>query len=57
VVNKQWTKEGSNIIVYNDTEWVAWMDDSMKKNRSEFYDSYNFAGTTGWAVDLQEFTE
>jgi GH18 family chitinase len=56
-VNKKWTKEGSNIMVYNDTEWVAWMDDEMKKSRSAFYDSYNFAGTTDWAVDLQEFTE
>lgn len=55
--NKKWTSEGSNIMVYNDTEWVAWMDDDMKKYRSEFYDSYNFAGTTDWAVDLQEFLE
>lgn len=56
-VNKNWTSEGSNIMVYNDTEWVAWMDDAMKKSRSAFYDSYNFAGTTDWAVDLQAFTE
>ena len=55
-VNKQWTEEGSNIMVYNDTEWVAWMNDDLKKTRSEFYDSYNFAGTTDWAVDLQKFT-
>ena len=55
--NKKWTSGGSNIMVYNDTEWVAWMDDDMKKYRSEFYDSYNFAGTTDWAVDLQEFFE
>jgi hypothetical protein len=56
-VNKKWTKEGSNTMVYNDTEWVAWMDDEMKKSRSAFYDSYNFAVTTNWAVDLQAFTE
>lgn len=56
-VNKKWTKEGSNIMVYNNTEWVAWMDDAMKISRSSFYDSYNFAGTTDWAVDLQKFTE
>ncbi|KAF1964360.1 glycoside hydrolase [Bimuria novae-zelandiae CBS 107.79] len=54
-VNKDWTKEGSNMLVYNDTEWVAYMDDDMKAKRTEFYDSYNFAGTTDWAVDLQEF--
>jgi hypothetical protein len=56
-MNKKWTKEGSNIMVFDDTEWVAWMDDAMKKYRSESYDSYNFAGTTDWAVDLQEFKE
>jgi hypothetical protein len=43
--------------VYNDTEWVAYMDDDMKVAREKFYDSYNFAGTTDWAVDLQEFRE
>ncbi|CAG5181777.1 uncharacterized protein ALTATR162_LOCUS9829 [Alternaria atra] len=56
-VNKQWKEEGSNIMVYNDTEWVAWMDEDMKKTRSDFYDSYNFAGTTDWAVDLQSFVD
>ncbi|KAI0882847.1 putative glycosyl hydrolase, family 18 [Annulohypoxylon maeteangense] len=56
-VTKQWKKEGSNILVYNDTEWVAYMDDDMKKSRAEFYDSYNFAGTTDWAVDLQYFAD
>ncbi|XDG05350.1 hypothetical protein ABKA04_004965 [Annulohypoxylon sp. FPYF3050] len=56
-VNKQWKKEGSNFLVYNDTEWVAYMDDDMKKTRSSFYDSYNFAGTTDWAVDLQYFAD
>jgi hypothetical protein len=31
------------------------MDDEMKAYRSKFYDEYNFAGTTDWAVDLQQF--
>ncbi|KAG2027031.1 hypothetical protein GB937_000767 [Aspergillus fischeri] len=56
-VTKQWTDVGSNFLVYNDTEWVAYMDDKMKATRAEFYDSYNFAGTTDWAVDLQEFRD
>lgn len=56
-VNKQWTAAGSNILVYDDTEWVAYMDDATKSERTALYDSYNFAGTTGWAVDLQEFLE
>ncbi|KAF6803218.1 glycoside hydrolase family 18 protein [Colletotrichum sojae] len=55
--NKVWTKEGSNMMVYDDTEWVAWMDDDMKKKRAEFYDSYNFLGTTDWAIDLQQWMD
>jgi GH18 family chitinase len=54
---KQWKKEGSNFLVYNDTEWVAYMDEDTKTSRAAFYDSYNFAGTTDWAVDLQTFEE
>ncbi|VBB80335.1 Putative Glycoside Hydrolase Family 18 [Podospora comata] len=56
-VNKRYTKEGSNIMVYDDTEWVAWMDDEMKAKRTEFYHSHNFLGTTDWAVDLQEWMD
>lgn len=52
---KKYTKEGSNILVFNNTEWVAYMDDEMKASRSKFYDEYNFAGTTDWAVYLQRF--
>ncbi|KAF4170541.1 hypothetical protein CNMCM8927_004533 [Aspergillus lentulus] len=56
-VTKQWTDVGSNFLVYSDTEWVAYMDDDMKAARAKFYDSYNFAGTTDWAVDLQAFRD
>ncbi|KAG7287400.1 hypothetical protein NEMBOFW57_006911 [Staphylotrichum longicolle] len=54
-VTKSYTKEGSNIMVYDNTEWVAWMDDEMKGKRAAFYDSYNFLGTTDWAIDLQDW--
>lgn len=56
-VNRQWQTEGSNFLVYNDTEWVAYMDDERKATRSNIYDQYWFAGTTDWAVDLQDFWE
>ncbi|CAI6236404.1 unnamed protein product [Periconia digitata] len=56
-VQKQYVKEGSNILVFNDTEWVAYMDEDMKASRAKFYDSFNFAGTTDWAVDLQKFLD
>ncbi|KFY07990.1 hypothetical protein V492_06644 [Pseudogymnoascus sp. VKM F-4246] len=54
---KQWKKEGSDFLVYNNTEWVAYMADDTKKVRAAFYDSFNFAGTTDWAVDLQTFQD
>ncbi|KAG8408038.1 hypothetical protein J3459_018274 [Metarhizium acridum] len=54
-VNKQWRDAGSNIMVYDDTEWVAYMDDKHKDIRTQFYLMNNFAGTTDWAVDLQKF--
>ncbi|KAL6907356.1 glycoside hydrolase family 18 protein [Trichoderma evansii] len=56
-VNKQWTDAGSNIFVYNDTEWVAYMNDTTKADRATLYASYNFAGTSDWAVDLQEYVD
>ena len=56
-INQKYTSAGSNVLVFNDTEWVSYMDDEMKASRSKFYDGYNFAGTTEWAVDLQQFWE
>ncbi|KAL7936606.1 putative glycosyl hydrolase, family 18 [Trichoderma chlorosporum] len=56
-VTKQFTDAGSNILVYNDTEWVAYMNDSIKADRAKLYASYNFAGTSDWAADLQQFMD
>lgn len=56
-VTKQFTDAGSNILVYNDTEWVAYMNNSVKADRAKLYASYNFAGTSDWAVDLQQYVE
>ncbi|KAI6778523.1 uncharacterized protein J7T54_005047 [Emericellopsis cladophorae] len=56
-VTRKWKAEGSNMLVYDKTEWVAYMDEDTKKARTSFYSSYNFAGTTDWAVDLQEFND
>jgi len=45
----------SNILIYDDTEWVAYMDDVNKAARARLYKNLNFAGTTDWAVDLDSF--
>ncbi|PNY28158.1 Class V chitinase Chi100 [Tolypocladium capitatum] len=43
----------SNIVVYNDTEWVAYMDKGNKATRKSLYKGLTFLGTADWAVDLQ----
>lgn len=54
---QQYTVEHSNVVVYGGgTEWVAYMNDTIKAGREMLYDAYNFAGTTDWAVDLQDYT-
>jgi len=43
----------SQILVYDNTHWVAYMDDGNKLRRKQKWSGLNFAGTTDWAVDRQ----
>ncbi|RAH86063.1 glycoside hydrolase, partial [Aspergillus japonicus CBS 114.51] len=45
----------SDILVYNDTQWVGYMTNTTKSTRTAYYQTYNFAGTSEWAIDLEEF--
>ncbi|KAJ5538484.1 hypothetical protein N7494_007963 [Penicillium frequentans] len=45
----------SNIVVYNETQWVGYMTTTTKSTRTSYYKTFNFAGTTEWAIDLEEF--
>ncbi|CAJ2505830.1 Uu.00g132240.m01.CDS01 [Anthostomella pinea] len=47
----------SDMLVYNGTQWVAYMSDDTKQSRVGLYRSLNFAGTSDWAIDMQMFTE
>jgi Glycosyl hydrolases family 18 len=47
----------SDIIVYDQLEWVAYMSPSTKTLRASLYQALNFAGTTDWAIDLEDFVE
>ncbi|KAJ9480690.1 hypothetical protein VN97_g12848 [Penicillium thymicola] len=40
-------------MVWNDTQWAAWMDDDIKAVRKELYAGMNFLGSADWAIDLQ----
>ncbi|KAL2829514.1 glycoside hydrolase superfamily [Aspergillus cavernicola] len=55
---REWTEKHDNlsdstIFVYDDVEWVAYMDSDVKKSRLELYRDLNFGGTSDWPVDLQ----
>ena len=53
-----WDEESmSDIVVYDDLEWVAYMNESNKAGRTSLYRKMNFGGVADWAVDLQEFSE
>ncbi|KAK5995559.1 Killer toxin subunits alpha/beta [Cladobotryum mycophilum] len=48
-------KSASDYLVYNNTEWVAYMNDKTKQARRDTWKGLNFLGTIDWATDLQEF--
>lgn len=45
----------SNILVYDDTEWVAYSDDENRAQRETLFKGLNMGGSVEWAVDLQTF--
>lgn len=54
---KKWYDQTTrtNFLVYNDVQWVSYMDPGNKVERTKYYKGLNFGGTTDWAVDLQTF--
>ncbi|KAL4945992.1 hypothetical protein BDV06DRAFT_218701 [Aspergillus oleicola] len=46
----------SNILIYNDTQWVAFMSKGTMRRRVEYYRSLKFAGYANWAVDLTHWS-
>lgn len=49
------TSSNSDILVYDNNQWVGYMSESTKAVRTRLYASLGMAGTTDWASDLQEF--
>ncbi|RAH64784.1 glycoside hydrolase family 18 protein [Aspergillus aculeatinus CBS 121060] len=48
------TASNSNILVYDNTQWVGWMSDGIKASRRSLYKGLAMGGTTDWATDLQK---
>ncbi|OTB00924.1 glycoside hydrolase family 18 protein [Hypoxylon sp. CI-4A] len=45
----------SDYLVYDDVQWVAYMNYNTKQARRDTWKGLNFLGTIDWAVDLQDF--
>lgn len=47
----------TNILIYDDTQWVGWMSDGVKSSRTALYKGLSMGGTTDWATDLQQYND
>ncbi|KAK8139989.1 hypothetical protein PG984_000055 [Apiospora sp. TS-2023a] len=45
----------SRIVVYDDNQWVAFMDDGILAQRAAVYRGMGMGGTTNWATDLETY--
>jgi len=58
-VTKQYIDTGSNsnILVYDDIEWVAYMSPEIRDARIGMYKGMNMGGSVNWATDLEEYLD
>jgi hypothetical protein len=58
-VNQNFVDSTSNsrIVVYDNNQWVAYMDDSIRTARTALYKRLGMAGTTNWATDLEKYND
>ncbi|KAK4195986.1 family 18 putative glycoside hydrolase [Triangularia verruculosa] len=47
----------SDILVYDNDQWVSYMSDATKRLRAAVYTALGMGGTTDWASDLQVFND
>lgn len=45
----------SNILVYDDNQWIGWMSPDIRNHRAEIYANEEMGGTTNWAIDLEDY--
>jgi GH18 family chitinase len=45
----------SDIVVYNETQWVAFMTDETRNRRIDDYEGKHMGGSVEWSIDLQTF--
>ena len=49
----QYQDEG-DVLIYDEDNWVSWLSPSSYASRRSWTDGLNFAGTSDWAVDLNQ---
>jgi chitinase len=45
----------SDVAVYDGTQWIGYMNNDTKQDRTKLYKSLNMAGVIDWAVDLNGY--
>ncbi len=51
------SSSNTNILIYNQTEWVGYIDAGNQWDRGALYQYIGFGGTSEWAIDLEAFGE
>lgn len=51
-VQEYYSEDAGNVLVYNDVQWVSWVNSSVYDNRTQWIRSLNFGGIVDWAMDL-----
>jgi len=47
----------TNILVYDDVQWVGYMDDDVRAARIAVYQALSMGGSTDWATDLEAYND
>ncbi|WEW59000.1 hypothetical protein PRK78_004468 [Emydomyces testavorans] len=47
----------TNILVYDNIQWVGYMSPEIRASRTTLYKSLNMGGTTNWAIDLESYND
>ncbi|GLA49848.1 hypothetical protein CBS147343_3007 [Aspergillus niger] len=49
------TTSNSDILIYDNDEWVGYMSADTKRTRTTLYSAWGLGGTSDWASDLQTY--
>jgi GH18 family chitinase len=47
----------SNVLVYDNNQWVGYMNPQIKAARQSLYQGLSMGGTTDWASDLEAYND